>query len=182
MSTYNCKKGWLVYLDENGEYVPFFMHVREKDIIWDSDSSFMNELIKKSPQFKGMDVNVIFPKIKCDKNGWEYVINSDFSFKARKKVHIGSSNGFSLIDNHTLLKELTIPFLINTRSSYINCMIDSKNALLRNCIVSTKTPETDTFKTFEVYLTSRDEIPDDYDVTSTYVKSFVTITVEGHMN
>ena len=34
---YTCKRGWLISIDEEGGYLPFFLKVRNQDIVWDNE-------------------------------------------------------------------------------------------------------------------------------------------------
>ena len=52
MSNYNVRKGFILVPDENNEYVPFFVQVREKDIIWDKHIIFSSRLSELKEKYK----------------------------------------------------------------------------------------------------------------------------------
>ena len=46
MANYKCPKGFLISQNEQGDYLPFFIYTREKDIQWEEneidDNNFIN--------------------------------------------------------------------------------------------------------------------------------------------
>ena len=46
--TFLVKKGWLIAKDMFGNMLPFFLHVRDKDIVWQSEkSATIDKVIKE---------------------------------------------------------------------------------------------------------------------------------------
>lgn len=43
MENYNCPTGFLIAQDEQGNYVPFLIKVRDKELLWTNDSSNFND-------------------------------------------------------------------------------------------------------------------------------------------
>lgn len=84
---HQCKRGFIITQDNDGNYVPFFIKVRDDDIVWknsDNNQTFKNlkgtlktygyefssELQNPSPELH----------IVCDK--WNFYIREDYSFRA----------------------------------------------------------------------------------------------------
>ena len=104
-----CKKGWFIASsNEQGEYVPFFTIVRDKDVIWDVRT--INEafpLIMTSVD----DAKLNYPNatITVTVDNWHVTINEDCTFTARGKFSIGESSVIS--DNNREIKmNIELPF------------------------------------------------------------------------
>lgn len=83
-----CGKGWLVAPSKtDGEYVPFFMYVRDKDIIWDEEN--LPELLKKAAR-EGENSSLQYPMYQWtfDVDSWSVKLHQDGSYEATKKIDI----------------------------------------------------------------------------------------------
>lgn len=93
---FECKKGWIITLDKNGNYVPFFIKVREKDILWTNSNTSMDDiklglirdLNKGEYKTAYVESSIINPSqilvMKVD--GWTYKIKPDYTFEANKNL------------------------------------------------------------------------------------------------
>ena len=93
---FECKKGWIITLDKNGNYVPFFIKVREKDILWTNSNTSMNDiklslvrdLNKGDYKTTYVESDIVNPSqilvMKID--GWVYKIKPDYTFEANKTL------------------------------------------------------------------------------------------------
>lgn len=93
---FECKKGWIITLDKDGNYVPFFIKVREKDILWTNSNISMDDikldlvrdLNKGDYKTAYVESDIINPSqilvMKVD--GWIYKIKPDYTFEANKTV------------------------------------------------------------------------------------------------
>lgn len=86
-TTVECKKGWIITLNENGNYTPFFVNVREEDLVWKTDKN--NEIfsrIQKTLDNKNVKYSSSFitpePYLNIEVDDWQYEIKSDKTFTA----------------------------------------------------------------------------------------------------
>ena len=94
---YTCKRGWLISIDEEGGYLPFFLKVRNEDIVWDNEKeNRMFKVILGKLQRIGYNYEseYIDPRLqlKVKSDGWIYHIDSDGSFNATYVGKIKPSN------------------------------------------------------------------------------------------
>lgn len=132
---YTCKKGWILSLDENGNYVPFFIKTRSKDINWDIDKNFyksIKKLITNNEMHYTFKMNIPEAELKIIIDDWDFRILSDFSFKASKSININhkkfKQEYTKFIDPNTqeeietisaLNADIQLPFLIQKSNSII---------------------------------------------------------------
>ena len=109
MAEHICRKGWIMAPSpEDGEHVPFFVQVRDKDIVWDEETlpKLLNDL-----SLLGSEREIFYPvyqwKIKI--NGWVVTLNQDATYTAIKKVKV-TDNFTSLSDGVDLYANLILPF------------------------------------------------------------------------
>lgn len=123
-TVYTCKRGWLITMDEEGGYLPFFVKVRHEDIIWDNQQEYENfkKIINRLNKFGyNFDSTYIDPKLQLQVkiNGWTYYINSDGSFHATY-VGMADTSGMKLYrksDNYIYAADFFVPIPIKVISS-----------------------------------------------------------------
>ena len=109
MAEHICRKGWIMAPSpEDGEHVPFFVQVRDKDIVWDEETlpKLLNDL-----SLLGSEREIFYPvyqwKIKI--NGWVVTLNQDATYIATKRINV-SEEFTSLVDGIDLYANLNLPF------------------------------------------------------------------------
>ena len=131
MSNYTCKKGFMLSEDEKtGKYVPFFIYVRGKDILWSTEDSIESKVlstIKNSTD----SIKYIEPKITTvlTKNGWEVTSFGDDRYEATKRIEIEATkfNNYSN-QSHDIYTSLALPFkTMDDERFNITCTMKSKN-------------------------------------------------------
>ena len=73
--TFFVSKGWIIAKDEFGNMLPFFIHVRDKDIIWDAkDEEFIDQIMKTKDI---SDIREVAPNkiIKFTSGKWEVEVD-----------------------------------------------------------------------------------------------------------
>lgn len=116
MADYNCPVGMLVTQDEYGDYVPFLMQVRDKEIIWDMDM-FSEETFNA---INNMNADVVaakypLPSYTLIKNGWIISVEYDGTIEARKEIKFNDSElVFTYLKptNDVLSTRIDLPFRI----------------------------------------------------------------------
>lgn len=105
-----CPSGWLLAQDEmDGRYVPYFVKVRDKDIIYDVDNIPI-ELTRLSKQ--GTDIVYNYPayEIVYTFENWRVRIKSDYTYEATKNIDIhtnGTLKNINQIDVNVKLPIIT---------------------------------------------------------------------------
>lgn len=103
-----CGKGWLVTPSKtDGEYVPFFMYVRDKDIIWDETN--LPELLRKTAA-KGENMSLNYPMYQWnfDVDSWSVKLHQDGSYEATKKIDINKN--CEMFDSSQIDVSISLPF------------------------------------------------------------------------
>lgn len=90
---YKCKRGWLISMDEEGGYVPFFIKVRANDIVWTSkETDLFFKSIELNLKSFGYDytAGIKTPNVEFEfKTGnWTYLISPDGKVKAKHVGHV----------------------------------------------------------------------------------------------
>lgn len=142
-----CNVGWLVsQIPNDGRYVPFFVKVRSKDIVWYDLPS--EEVLSVLNENEMDEYQILYPNtsLKFIRDGWHIKLNYDFTFEINKKFYIDSSFVLDKTRKELCLKDVELPFLTsydkdfsisatkviknastNTSVKYANCAIQMDN-------------------------------------------------------
>lgn len=129
MANYLCYKGFLLAPSPtDGTMVPFFVNVRDKDIIWDVSSlpASIQELAEKG---KNITVQGPATEISFTYNGWTLKLRSDFTYTAIRKLSIGYDD-FVLDpdDNSDMSIDVQFPFSTkNNNELNVQCTMNGFN-------------------------------------------------------
>ena len=98
-----CLKGWvLAPSPTDGQNVPFFIYVRDKDIIYDARnvSNQLNNLY-----LKGENGDILYPVTdwKFDMNGWRVSLTQDGVYEAKRKIDVSEVFTFKDFPSISLL-------------------------------------------------------------------------------
>lgn len=110
MAEHICRKGWIMAPSpEDGDYVPFFVQVRDKDIVWDEETlpKALNDL-----SLLGTERQLFYPvyQWKFKINGWVVTLNQDATYTATRKINVAEEFA-SLSDGVDLYTNLNLPFI-----------------------------------------------------------------------
>lgn len=97
-----CLKGWILAPSPtDGQNVPFFVYVRDKDIKYDARnvSNQLNNLY-----LKGENGDILYPVTdwKFDMNGWRISLTQDGVYEAKRKVDI--SEVFKITTSNAIME------------------------------------------------------------------------------
>lgn len=131
--SYTCKKGFLLSMDENGDYLPFFVQVRDQDIIPSTDVSFpfgvklhnlgLYEKIKYLPTSIGKAF------MEFDYDGWKVKLYSDYSYEAKIQVPVNRTMFTTRETNHfMLIHQERLPIVSDIEDFYGFLTIDSTSS------------------------------------------------------
>ena len=130
MAKYKCPKGFLISQNEQGDYLPFFIYTREKDIQWEEneidDNNFINghtvslrevneETIKRYIRTETVDLY---------HDGWYIKVYNDLTYDAYKRLNF---NDLTITDDKvSLYKKVDLPFYSNKFGINIQTTVDVK--------------------------------------------------------
>jgi hypothetical protein len=104
-----CQVGWMVAPSPtDGEYVPFFVKVRDKDIIWDENTITRNFASYLSKYASDVTLHYPMNEWKCTIDGWVVTVYQDGTYHARKKVNI-QKNARSITDFRKIYLPVKLP-------------------------------------------------------------------------
>lgn len=98
---YNCKRGWIISMDEAGGYVPFFVRVRSEDIMWTTKAidryySSIERNLRNFGYTYNADIQNPSAEMVVNVGNWTYYIKPNGQFRA-KYIGIPSTSDYSII-------------------------------------------------------------------------------------
>lgn len=135
--TFLVKKGWLIAKDSFGNMLPFFLHVRDKDIVWQfSHKEFIKDVMKGRDI---RDIEEINPTqiLRFSSGIWSVDVNSLSRLcTIRTDIQL-SSNIFTFGNNRReLASELTLPLtFIDNRNYHVQVTLMSESDILMKSYV-----------------------------------------------
>jgi hypothetical protein len=140
--TYECKRGWLINMNDDGSYLPFFVKVREEDLVWKNDlnSDIFKTIISdmKTYGFEfTSDLQTPSPELHITCGNWHYYVKGDYSFRARyvstpdKSDYIAEYTTFDNVKKLTgAYMNITIPFPVSDDVMLIGNMSPSGSSII----------------------------------------------------
>ena len=120
-----CGKGFLVSQSKtDGKYVPFFIKVRDKDIIY-KESNLIDAIEARSASRTGSNVDVLYPAVQWmfDKDNFKIAMNRDASFTGYARLSIKDLIKSS--SNTKLKLQINLPFTVKSESFNIQITANS---------------------------------------------------------
>jgi len=131
------KRGWLIAKDAFGNMLPFFLHVRDKDIVW---AAYHNEFIERLKLV--IPVNSIEEEVPAKTLNFRSTIwNISINYTTKKctlKAEIPFQSYYALnADKDDLSCTLNLPFgITNNNRFYIQATLATENATLGTSTVT----------------------------------------------
>lgn len=146
---YKCKKGWIITSDKDGNYTPFFVNVRSKDIVWDQSSitSVLRKFYGKD-NFDIVEMRTFLPGVteNFKINGWDINVNLGTRLIQFKK-EISIAESFDFVKSNDLSEIhyfLTLPVpIISDADFLVSHTINGKNKQVNLSMINVETVETD---------------------------------------
>lgn len=187
METFKCGKGFVATPSEDGSdtLVPFFIQVRDKDIIWSIDD-FPKELVNLYCTNNDPIVTAPVKEIKINHKGWNVTLSQEYDYTATKSISIGDSGIFELSEDMTMLEtKIELPF--NTKYDLsqltILCTVDTEVEELLMSLVTVSTHHDvpiNSIKKFKVRIKCLNgEFIKRFTKNPDYVNSYLNIMVKG---
>ena len=181
MADRECLKGWILAPSPtDGENVPFFLHVRDKDIIW-GDSNFPKELKSLLDQSEENFMEVPSSYWKMKVKGWNIELHCDGSYVAKKKINIGENFIPAQTASPSISCNVELPFeTLSDDSLFISYEIKTDMTQMVQSFVGQKEMEEESFDNMNVYIVNASyNFPTNFKETHIFDKSYLYIKVEG---
>lgn len=142
MAEYTCKKGWLLAPDpETGMNVPFFVHVRGKDIVWSINEN-IEEGVLDTIKNGSIVKKYLTPQINTilSRDGWEVTSFGDDRYEATKRLEVSKSQ-FLYYNNlsYDIYTNLNLPFVtLDDERLNITCTMKSESLDLNSASINLK--------------------------------------------
>lgn len=184
MSNYECQKGWILAPSLNGgDYVPFFINVRDKDIVWDDDNL--------SPELKrlanlGTDKKIIFTDSKWifEYKNWMIELFNTGKYNAKRKINISEEFDDSTMTSTEIKAIIDLPFeTVNDENFTAFITKSSSNIRIKSSMSGINNITDDIFTNIEVFLFNQQyNFPTDFKQTNVFDDSYLFINIEGNVN
>lgn len=179
-----CLTGWILSPSPtDGTNVPFFVKVRDKDIVWDENNlpQELKTLVDNSDGDKEIQYTGAYWSFKS--NGWFIKLNVDGSYSATRRLVIGNTFQHTSGVSACIEKPLTLPFdTVNDGSFHFSLSNASDNISVKSATSGIYKIEGKTFDSIRIYL-QNNQYP--FQLTSgqnPYQDSYIYIKVEGKVN
>lgn len=186
MDNFLCKKGFILTPSPSDEevMVPFFVQVRDKDIIW-SENDFPKEIYNIA--MSGYDPSNVTPvkALKFIQDGWNITFNQDFTYVAYKKISICGSGRFEINKKRdTLIGNLDLPFKSKTGISNISliCTLEAYDETMASSALSSYIDNNNDSNAtqFKIYIRNIDgKYPKKFMFDESIANSFVNVLIHG---
>ena len=179
MKEFNCPIGMLITQDESGDYVPFLVKVRDKEIIWDMDK-YTDETVNAINNI-GADIVTIndpLPSYRVLKDGWIIMSYYDGTIEAHKEIKFNDSSVvFNSLKptNDMVSTKIVLPFKVGEFPS-INVTMNAANEemYLVNQTISVNKTDFGNISGFDIILTKIDGTQ-----LNNYLSSSVYVSIKG---
>lgn len=105
-----CLKGWLLAPSPTDkEYVPYFIYVRDKDIIWD-EKNLPEDLKRLSDLAESKEIIFVNSYWNFSYKDWRIKLYTDGRYEAKKRISIGEKFD-NITESHSQIKgSIDLPF------------------------------------------------------------------------
>jgi hypothetical protein len=179
-----CLKGWILAPSPtDGTNVPFFVQVRDKDIVWD-EKTLPEELKALVDAGEDKEINYTGAYWSFKKNGWNVKLNVDGSYSATRRLVIGNTFQPIYETSACIEKPLTLPFdTVNDGTFHFSLSVASDNISMKSATSGIYKIDGNTFDNIQIYL-QNNQYPFQarFSSANIYSDSYLYIKVEGKVN
>lgn len=188
--TYVCKKGFLLAMTDEGEYVPFFVQVRDKDIVPSTDGSFPfgiklhNSVVYDNIKKISSSIGKAFIEFTFEK--WRVKLYSDYSYEAKIRIPINETMFTTRDGNpYILAHKERLPFVSDPEDLYGFLTIESSSSEILSVVPSYSMIKS-TGEFTKGYMVEMEMCLANYhnnliDNIEYYVNSYLNVKVEGNV-
>ena len=177
MAGRECLKGWILTPSPtDGSDVPFFVNVREEEIVWKKPS--ISEKIMEGL----VDVEVCnpVPEIRCKKDNWNITLREDGSCVINTKISIGRY--FQEDDSNSLRSIVKLPFkLMNNENFTFQCSKLADKIEIISSTISVLPEQDREIDELEFIIYNNNEVFNSFNSSATYNENFICVSVSGNI-
>ena len=176
-----CPSGWILSHDPiHGNYVPFFVKVRDKDIVWDPENmpKDLNTLTASSESV----VKYNYPAFEWiyKKNGWRINLRSDYTYEATKNIPIKSNATLASVNELIVKVELPIKTK-NNDTLYVDLMKKCTNNTIISSTTNLVVPTDNILDFVNIKLYSNGGFNSNYATSPDYDNQYLQVKVRGEV-
>lgn len=179
-----CLKGWILAPSPtDGTNVPFFINVRDKDIIWD-EKNLPADIKTLSELGDNRKLYFLGSYWKFDCLGWNVELSVDGTYKAKKKVNIGEVFDNVNTNSNNITATLQLPFsTINDNDFTISITNVSDELRIKSATNGMKNVTNSIFNSIQIYLyNAQYPFAANFKLNNLYTDSFLYVNIEGNVN
>jgi len=137
--TFFVKRGWLIAKDAFGNMLPFFLHVRDKDIVWQSEhDEFLNDVMKDKSV---ADITEVNPAqiLSFTSNIWNIEVNTFRNACTMRACISFDQETFEMSDDRKMLySNLSLPLtMLDNSKLHIQTSISTEFEEVASAVAST---------------------------------------------
>lgn len=183
MAKRECLTGWILAPSPtDGVNVPFFVHVRDKDIVWD-EKHLPQELKHISEIGEMRHVNFTGANWKFSYRGWRIQLNTDGTYSAKKKINVGETFDDITSNSSSITATLKLPFVtLNDDEFSISLTNVSDDMRIKSATNGIKEIRDEAFEYIQIYLNNTQYLfSSNFKLSNLYTDSYMYIKIEGNM-
>ena len=148
MENFSCPTGFLIAQDEEGNYVPFLVKVRDQEILWNnSESNFSKEFLEKLKELGCNNIieNPPSPSYSFELDGWNGKIESDGTISAVREYRFTEIEEFFVLrdkEDTLMVGNEDEKYLLSPGKKYYDTNVSFPLRLLRKGIFISTTLNT----------------------------------------
>ena len=181
MTNRECLVGWvLAPSPTDGTNVPFFIQVRDKDIVWD-EKTLPQDLKQLSEIGDSKEVYFTGAYWKIDYRGWRIKLNIDGTYNAKKKINIGESFDDITTNSASIVATIALPFrTLNDGDFFISMTNISDDLRIKSATNGIKEIRDEAFESIQIYLQNTQYFfSSNFKLNSLYTDSYMYINIDG---
>ena len=174
-----CSSGWILTHDPvHGNYVPFFVKVRDKDIVWDPDN--MPKDLSRLTAAAESNITYNYPAFEWiyKKSGWRINLRSDYTYEATKDIPIKGNS--TLVNVNELKVKIDLPIKTkNTDTLFVDVMKKCTNRVIIGATTNLIVGTTDVLTEVHISLNSTGGFSSNFATSPDYDNQFLQVKVRG---
>lgn len=177
MSLYSCSTGWLLEMQEDGSYLPFFGHTREQEMVWkELPSDIQAKILASNPTSSA--VFTPHQTFRFNIDNWVIDVNEDGQCTINTMLRFNdATNSFvQTSDKHVIKTAITLPVKLKNTNLIAHATV---NAVDEDVIGATANISFN--GTGSVFDTANIYVVNSFLRISVYNNSGVFITIHGEL-
>ena len=176
-----CSTGWILTHDPvHGNYVPFFVKVRDKDIVWDVEN--MPKDLSRLTASAESSITYNYPAYEWiyKKAGWRINLKSDYTYEATKNIPIKENATLANVNEMKVRVNLPIN-MKNDDTVFVDIMKKCTNRTIIGSTTNLEIPNEKTLSYLNIGLFSSGGFNSNFSTSSDYDNQFLQVRVRGEV-